>query len=227
MPRNNANPLDGLYEIVNDLWAHETTGSEQTPQPERPEGSVPAHDDTKPSVLPSFETLWKTADESIDWTDVLVSPLPTDGITPRERWDFLRTQVNAVLSGDISAYSTVLKEVRPLDDLKQYAHKIRVSCINADRINVTFNALTEDATQANEAYDTYLCGLAIRSARDLFAILPVQEVSITAGDSSHERVHVVLTRNAMRGIRFAFIAPAEFILQNGGSLNHDPHDSAQ
>ncbi len=217
MDRNHTNPLDGLYEIVNDLWAHAETNPPSKAD-EKKEDTASVAESTKENALPSFETLWKTADESIDWTDVLVSPIPTDGFTGQARWDFLRSQVESVLSGDTRAYTKVLQEVRPLDDLKGYAHKIRVTCPHADRAVVSFEAMMEDAAQAEEAYETYLCGIGIRCARDMFAVLPVSEVEISGRDSRGERLHVVFTRASLRGVRFGFIVPTTFVITHGGTI---------
>ena len=104
---------------------------------------------TEPAAtLPSFHQIWQTADESIDWTDIL-SGRNTMGIDPASsRWKFLRIHAENILKGSLEDYAAVLKEVRPLDDMKKYAHHIRVRALSADEIAVSYEAFEDDANRS-------------------------------------------------------------------------------
>lgn len=185
--------LRGMSSIVNDLYGD----------------SVPQHTATfkaadtpaSPPSLPAFTQLWKTADETIDWTDILVSPTPTDGLTPPDKWTFLHRYAAGVLKGDVASYLAVLQQENPMADLMPYVAALDVTCTDADTLRAAF-------VPRNDLYGKeYLCGMAVRIARDLFAALPVLAVDVSAGDA----LQVTFTRTQMNHVRFTFIDPVEFV----------------
>ena len=243
MADNEKNPLDNLYEIVGDLWgtlrtdaakaaaapvkpAYKTSGTVDLPtkgekpaQDGTPEQEAEAEADKAASSKdnrPPFEAFWKMADETVDWTDALASPMPTDGSVTEEQWQVYHEKAEQVLSGDIRAYTDVMKAARPLDDLKPYTDTFRVQAVDADTLAVTFEALPEQLAGTVAEARHYLAGLALRCARDLTALLPVLRVEVTATLAGEELLHVTLTRREMHQVRFAFIDPEQYIRENGG-----------
>ena len=173
-------------------------------------------------ALPPFEALWKTADESIDWTEALVSPTSTDPLTPQEQWTLYHKQADAVLHGSTAAYLNVLKAANPMEDLMPFVTAMNVRAENSDRLSATFavrpDLMDDDAKR-------YVSGMAVRIARDLFAVLPVLRVSVCARQEGTELLQVEFTRQEMNKVRFAFIDPVPFVQHCGGNfgapLNHD------
>jgi len=115
-----------------------------------------------------FTELWKVADEPIDWTEVVSSPIPTDGLVSAEKWALYRQYADKVLSGDTAAYLGVLKAVDPMGDLAPYTSSLSVATRDADVMLATF-AVRDDLLDSDGEH--YLCGLSLRIARDLFATL--------------------------------------------------------
>ena len=151
----------------------------------------------------------ETVDDSIDWTDVLVSPTPTDGLTPAAEWAFLHAQAPAVLQGDPAAYLAVLQRIQPMDDLLPYVTALEVTPADPDTLRVVFSPRPDLMGAGARAY---LCGMAVRIARDLFAALPVLTVTVSAGDA----LSAAFPRAQMNRVRFAFIDPAAFVAACGG-----------
>ena len=221
--KNYTNPLDGLYEIVGDLWnkqklqdaAAEAAKKAGVPAP----AQAPAAAQGEPEpALPSFDQIWKTADETIDWTDILAGR-NTMGLDPNgRRWLFLRSKAQSVLEGSLADYGSVLREVRPLDDMKRYARHIRVRAVSADEVQVSFEALKSDAESNGAAYKLYLCGIALRCARDLFAVLPVSSVHVSARDGDKEVLSVTFSRQDMRKTLFSFVDPVDFVSGLGATF---------
>ena len=217
------NPLDGLYEIVGDLWnlqKLEEAAAQQQPVKPGPAASLPTAPKKAeaPAPLPSFDQIWQTADESIDWTDIL-SGRNTMGLDPLSpRWKFLRQHAQNVLSGSLTDYADVLREVRPLDDMKKYAHHIRVRALSSDEIAVTYEAFEEDAADNATAYEHYLCGIALRCARDIFAVLPVTHVQVTASAAGKQQLQVRFKRSDMQKTLFNFIDPVDFVRDLGAEI---------
>ena len=197
--------LKGMSSIVTDLYgepasrtaALKTAGSPApVPQP----------------ALPPFTQLWKTADETIDWTDILISPTPTDGLTLPDRWALYHRHAAAVLRGDTGAYLAVLQAANPMEDLMPYVSALDVTTVDADTLQVTFAPRT-DLLDGNA--DTYLYGMALRIARDLFAALPVLTVKVKAIQGDDALLDDTFTRAQLNKVRFAFIDPVEFVKGNG------------
>lgn len=190
--------LKGMSAIVNDLYPENTATLKAADAP------APA----KQPALPPFCQLWKTADETIDWTDILVSPTPTDGLTPPDKWTVYHQHAEGVLKGDIAAYLAVLQYENPMADLTPYVSALDVTTVNADTLRAAF-AVREDLL--NERTDTYLCGMVLRIARDLFAALPVLTVEVTAKQDEDVLLTAAFTRAQLNKVRFAFIDPVEFM----------------
>ena len=106
-PRRRGSILSDMADIAQDLWASvpETVPAEkptavrdeptaphapQTAQnPAKSADSAPKATYADEKSLP-FTELWKVADEPIDWTEVLSSPIPTDGLVSAEKWALYR-----------------------------------------------------------------------------------------------------------------------------------------
>lgn len=197
--------LRGMSDIVGDLYGEPTP---RTATMKAADTSVPEHQ----PALPPFRQLWKTADETIDWTDILVSPVPTDGLTPPDKWALYHRYAAGVLKGDISAYLAVLQAENPMADLTPYVSALDVTTVDADTLRADF-APREDLLSGNA--QEYLCGMALRIARDLFAALPVLAVDVTATHAGRTLLTVRFTRAALNKVRFAFIDPVTFVMGIG------------
>ena len=149
-PRRRGSILSDMADIAQDLWASvpETVPAEkptavrdeptaphapQTAQnPAKSADSAPKATYADEKSLP-FTELWKVADEPIDWTEVVSSPIPTDGLVSAEKWALYRQYADKVLSGDTAAYLGVLKAVDPMRDLAPYTSSLSVATRDAGR----------------------------------------------------------------------------------------------
>ena len=201
--------LKGMADIVGDLYGEEVPKNTATLK--AADAPVPA----KQPALPPFRQLWKTADETIDWTDILVSPTPTDSLTPPDKWALYHQHAEGVLKGDIGAYLAVLQYENPMADLTAYVSALDVQTVDSDTLKATF-AVRDDLMTENAR--EYLCGLALRIARDLLAALPVLKVEVKAVQGDDALLTVAFTRAQMNKVRFAFIDPVKFVNECEGIL---------
>ena len=191
--------LRGMADIVGDLYGG--------PMPVRSTATLKSADAPVPAkqpALPPFSQLWKTADETIDWTDILVYPTPTDGLTPPDKWTLYRQHAEGILKGDVAAYLAFLHAENPMDDLTPYVSALDVTTVDADTLRATF---TVRADLMEQDADTYLCGMALRIARDLMAILPVTTVRVEADG----HLDVIFSRAELQKVRFTFVDPVAFV----------------
>ena len=195
---------------MNDLWG--------TPASPEPAAAVAQHTPKKvyQSTFPPFEQLWKTADETVDWTDALASASPTDGLTSPRLWSFFHEHAGAVLKGDLNAYVEVLHAANPLGDLAPYAVSFDVEAESADRLRVTFEGSPAYLGAAEKEVRRYLAGVALRAARDLMALLPVRAVLAEGVSQGKTLLSVEFDRDELQKVRFSFIDPETFAVACGG-----------
>ena len=212
--------LDGLADIVTDFYGENAAANARLAK-ELSEGSaVPDVRGNAPvyaarPALPPFRDLWKTADESIDWTEALASARPTDGLTPPEKWSLYHAQAERVLRGDTEAYLTVLKAANPMADLMPYVASLDVATASADELRAVFTARA-DLLETQPQH--YLAGMALRIARDLFAVLPVTSVTVVGQHEDAPQLTVRFDRSELNKVRFAFIDPLAFVQACGGEF---------
>ena len=189
-----------LANIVNDLWGHaapaNAAGSTATQ-------AVPAQ------IFPPFEQLWQVADETVDWTEALVREHPADGLTSETLWQFFHENAQAVLDGDIQAYMTVLKAANPLGDLKPYARAYTVRTTDADELTCDFEVDPAYLSSSEGEAQRYLCGVSLRVARDLMALLPVSRVTVHARQDENPLLDVTYPREMLQRVRFSFVDPVD------------------
>ena len=203
MPEN----LYNLADIVEDLW-----GASKEPAPQQAEqAKQPAYQ----STFPPFEQLWKTADDTVDWTDALAHDKPNDGLTSPHLWSFFHEHARKVLQGDTAAYVDVLHTANPLGDLAPYANAFDVETISADKLLVRFRPNPVYMDKEEGEIRRYLCAVALRVARDLMALLPVSQVEVHAQQGERQLLQVAFERNELQKVRFSFIDPVAFVTACG------------
>ena len=214
LSRNQMDLLKKLAAIGSDLWGGMPSAAcpkEDVPdkpaagKPEQPapEQSAPKKKkDNSPDS--AIRSLWKTADETVDWTDALAHSSPADGLTGKRLWGFYHKMAEKVLAGDLAAYTEVLKTSNPLGELTGFANGINMRAPRADRLESTFVCKDE---LMKEDRKLYLAAMGLRIARDLLACLPANEVKVTAEQNGKPVFSVVYPRQQLLHRNFAFIDP--------------------
>jgi len=207
--------LKKMKAIASDLWGG-------------PDGSLPAEEENEaePSAAPeapkaagkerkNYRNLWKTADETIDWTDALAHPTPTDQLTGQRLWSFFHKHAAKVLAGDLGAYTEVLKASNPLGELTDFAEGINIRAVSPDRLESSFVCLEDHMGKDRK---TYLAAMGIRIARDLLACLPVSEVTVTGEYDGKPVFTATYPRKQMLHRNFNFVDPVAFSEECGADF---------
>ncbi len=217
-------PLDSsdfarqLRKIASDLWGKggsipEPTNAGQeksdTPRTTPGQGKAAVPKPKKPEL--TIHNLWKTADETIDWTDALAHTNASDGLTSPVLWRFYHEKAEAVLAGNIKAYAEVLSKANPLGEMTRFADQITMKPVSADRVEVRYQT-RENLMAEKEIYTAAVC---LRMARDLFACLPVNEVNITALAGETPVMTVTYRRDQLYKRNFSFLDPIAFAKECG------------
>ncbi|MBQ8072146.1 MAG: hypothetical protein IJ231_00055 [Clostridia bacterium] len=162
-----------------------------------------------------LSNLWITADETIDWTEALISEWPRDGLTSPRLWAFYHRMAEKVLQGDLAAYVEVLTTLNPLGDLAEYVSGMVLRTPAAERLECEFECRPEEMEKDARGY---LGALSVRAARDLLAVLPVEEVHVTGRMGQEQKLDVTFRRSQMLKRKMAFLNPADFVEECGGQM---------
>lgn len=185
--------------------------------------------------LERIRNVHKEVDETIDWSGIAKDP---SGEEPED--DNLRDLARRVLAGEDEAYLTVIAEMDPFEDLTEFGSDFEVGVTMDGILGVTFNVHSEKVvptevikvlksgkesvkpmsrTMRNALIRDYVASTAFRVARDLFALLPVDQVVINAEEAmlnpatGHQEdmtlLSVVFPREAFEGLNFEGIVPHE------------------
>ena len=202
--------------IASDLWGGmPSTIPEQTAEPEN-RSDTPSRPATK--TVPDIRNIWKTADETIDWTDALAHNAPSDGLTGQRLWSFYHKHAEKVLAGDLNAYTEILQKANPLGELTDYADGISMRAPDPDRLESVF-ICKEELLEKDK--NLYLSALGLRIARDLLACLPVSEVVITGEHAGKTVYEVTFARQQLLHRNFAFVDPVALSEECGARFNED------
>ena len=200
-----------MKEIANDFWGGIAPVDNAESAPEEPK--IAAQEPEKPKT--GIESLWKTADETIDWTDALAHSTPTDGLTGPRLWSFYHKHAQKVLAGDLGAYTEVLQKANPLGELTDYAENIRMQALSPDRLESSFTCNAELLEQNRKLY---LSAMGLRIARDLLACLPVEEIAVTGEHEGKTVFSAVYTRQQLLHRNFVFTDPVALAKECGAEF---------
>lgn len=207
---------------TNDHVAVEAT-EYSAPVPSNYELSTPIDFDTVQQLdTTSLKSIHKASDDSIDWTEVLVSPVAPDETYNQEMWSYYHSVSSKILAGDIDTYLQLIYEVNPLDDLLMYGSNYEFGTDDAKKIEVEFdvnvNALSKAKQKmSNMEYNLllqdYVCSICIRIARDMFALLPIRNTIVHTVLDGKTIISVDFDRQNLSKVKFGYIDSSDTLGQ--------------
>lgn len=157
-----------------------------------------------------------------------------------QEWQERHDLAQGVLRGDLQAYMDAIEETNPFAEVAELGSTVTVSAhdsafieatvqVNTDRVvpqesksllsSGKLSVKTLAPSKFNEIYQDYVCGAALRVARELFALLPLDAVDVTAvvdglnSATGRNEVRTILsvqvTRKIADGINFEMADPSD------------------
>ena len=175
---------------------------------------------TKQVDANTLKSIHKTADDTIDWTEILVSPSAPDNSYNQQMWDYYYSVAPDVLSGDIDTYLQLIYEVNPLDDLLEYGTNFEFGTDDSNVMEVEYTVNTDVLSRArqtlgrqeyNDLLQDFVCSLSIRIARDMFALLPINHAIIHTVMDNQTIMTVDFDRQNLSKVKFGFIDPSDTV----------------
>lgn len=165
----------------------------------------------------------KIADDVIDWTEVMVNSCPPDDSYDAELWKYFHNMSTKVLSGDIDTYLQVINDINPLNDLLDYGTGFEFGTDSPLKIEIEFqiNSDNIDMSKKSTEYQDYVCSVAIRIARDIFALLPVRNVVVHATEGSNDILSVCFDKKEFMMLKFNFIDPSNVVAKFRYEMSFD------
>ena len=176
----------------------------------------------------SLKSIHKTSDDSIDWTEVLVSPFAPDETYNQQMWSYYHSVASKVLAGDIDTYLQLIYEVNPLDDLLMYGSNYEFGTDDPKKIEVEFNVNVSTLsaakrnltnTEYNLLLQDYVCSVCIRIARDMFALLPIRNTIVHTVLDNQTIVSINFDRQTLSRIKFGYVDPSDTFSQFKHNMN--------
>lgn len=149
----------------------------------------------------TINAIFENCDVAIDWVDVISHKNPTsDDINP-ETWKYLHKKAVDVFEGNIDALLEIISTVNPYDDLLEYTENYEFGTDDPTIIEVEFSII-EDGTEKLKkgVLEDYFSALAIRVARDTFALLPVEKTLVHVNYKAKEVLASTFSRETFNTI---------------------------
>ncbi len=149
-----------------------------------------------------------------------------------------RAFARRMVDGDTDAYTQALTEINPFEEISELGASISFPLVESKRISVRVQARGESVVPAEERkltatgklstkamakgrfyeiYQHYLCGCALRIARELFALLPIDEALVnvvtvgvdsrTGHDTDETLISVIMPRSQFSKLNFKRLTP--------------------
>ncbi len=210
--------------------AKKTAASSQTAPVSEPQQTAPVYTNVGQVDAASLKSIHKTADDTIDWKAVAASAKAPDAFCSQVMWAYYHSVAADVLKGDIDTYLQLIYEVNPLDDLLGYGSNFEFGTDNPRKMEVEFTVnreLLSHASQTmssfeyNDLLQDFVCSLSIRVARDMFALLPVQNVIVHAVLDGNTVLSVRFDRDNLAKVKFGMIDPSDTVSKFTHSMSFD------
>jgi len=161
----------------------------------------------------------------------------------QSEWETLRRLAKKITDGDIAAYLEAIEEAEPFDEIYEYGSSFVTTVVDDDTVDVLFRVNDDEVipnekksllqsgklsvksmpkTHYYELYQDYVCGSALRVARELFALLPIQRVLVTAtctmlnpGTGNKEEqpiLSVLIPRSTLDELNFQMLDPSDSLV---------------
>ena len=199
--------------------AKKTAASSQTAPVSEPQQTAPVYTNVGQVDAASLKSIHKTADDTIDWKAVAASAKAPDASCSQVMWAYYHSVAADVLKGDIDTYLQLIYEVNPLDDLLGYGSNFEFGTDNPRKMEVEFTVNRELLSHA--LLQDFVCSLSIRVARDMFALLPVQNVMVHAVLDGNTVLSVRFDRDNLAKVKFGMIDPSDTVSKFTHSMSFD------
>lgn len=142
--------------------------------------SIPV-EEKKPEEITydTIKAIFENCDVAIDWVDVISHKAPTSDDVVLETWEYLHKKAVDVFDGNIDTFLEIISTVNPYDDLLDYAENFEFGTDDSSVMEVEFSIIDSNTDKLKKSvFEDYYSAIAIRVARDTFALLPIEQTIV-------------------------------------------------
>ena len=162
----------------------------------------------------TIKTIFESCDVAIDWVDVLSHKTPTSNEVVSETWEYLHKKAVAVFDGDIDTYLEIISTVNPYDDLLDYAENFEFGTDDPTMMEVEFSVIEDNTSKLKKnVFEDYYCAIAVRVARDTFALLPVEQTIVHVMHKGKEILNASFDRKKIHELDVVGLDASDLVKQ--------------
>ena len=153
----------------------------------------------------AIKRIYLYEDVPVDWTEIIAGATADDLFMDQTVYAYCAQMASRVLSGDVDAYLEVIERMRPVDDLALYSGDFEFGTDKPSYIEVEFAASPERVLRdglSDALLEEFVSAVAVRVARDMFALLPVTKVLTHVQVGNLTILSILFDRNKLRQINF-------------------------
>lgn len=169
---------------------------------------------------PSFRDLFENCDLPVNWIDVLSNREPVDDHYDSNTWEYLHSKAVSVFEGNVETMLQIIDEIGPFDDLSPYASSFSVEVDDPTKLCIEFS-VGKDIAPRSELQDA-VCSVLIRAARDSFAFLPIENVTVHALLEGNVIISAHLDRASFASLDFEGKDPSDILESFEVNMEYSP-----
>ena len=184
----------------------------ETPKEEAPK--KPKKGDVSKAIM----GIYAVSDKAIEWIAIKNS---TSNLG-YENWDYLKERADKVLGGDIDTYLEIINDVNPFSELIELGSEFECGTDNPMKMfvecKINADTVLEEYKSDKEVFEDYVAGVALKAARDIFALLPLWQVEVTCLEGEQTVLNVKFTRDNFESLNFDKLDASDTIKKLGGII---------
>jgi len=157
-----------------------------------------------------------------------------------QEWERIHKLAERILAGELEAYVDIIKQVNPFSEINHLGTSLDFKPSNKSTIEINLNVKGEDVipkeiktllrsgklsikkmpkTKFYELYQDYVCSAALRIAREIFALLPIDFALITVNADllntktglieKQAILSVIIPKDTIKKINFDYLDPSD------------------
>lgn len=157
----------------------------------------------------NLKMIYAYCDPDIPWNQIAEGNSAGELHMYPEIWDYCAKISSKIIDGDINTYLEAIAELAPVEDLLLYAENFEFGTDSPDFIEVEF-AITPDGNllhgKDDDLFEEFVQAVAVRVARDLGALLPVEKIIVHAIYNDQEKLNKVFMKKNLYMINYEMLS---------------------
>lgn len=179
-----------------------------------PVSVITSEEEKKPEEITydTIKAIFENCDVAIDWVDILSHKTPTSDEVVSKTWDYLHKKAVAIFDGNIDTYLEIISTVNPYDDLLDYAENFEFGTEDPTMMAVEFSVIEDKTSKLKKnVFEDFYCAVAVRVARDTFALLTVEKTIVHVMHKEKEILNASFDRETIHKLNITGLDASDLL----------------